>query len=117
MSERGQEPEEREQDTSAGTSSAADEDGSERAGDSDSGPDSEDGQFEAGSTKQPGADPEDAEEIEKERQQRLDPQSRPDNAEVDNTDRDFDPTKGKFADSEGYEETPSRFPDLGGQGA
>ena len=40
------------------------------------------------------------EAIEKERQERLDPDNRPDNAEVDNTDRDFDVVKGQFTDSE-----------------
>jgi hypothetical protein len=42
------------------------------------------------------------EEIEAERQERLDPENRPDNAEVDNTDRDFDTTKGQFTDSEDH---------------
>ena len=42
----------------------------------------------------------DLEAIEKERQERLDPDNRPDNAEVDNTDRDFDVVKGQFTDSE-----------------
>ena len=40
------------------------------------------------------------EEIEEERKQRLDPDNRPDNAEVDNTDRDFDTTNGQFTDTE-----------------
>jgi hypothetical protein len=39
-------------------------------------------------------------EIEAERERRLDPDNRPDNAEVDNTDRDFDPTRGQFTDSD-----------------
>ena len=42
----------------------------------------------------------DLEAIEKERQERLDPDNRPDNAEVDNTDREFDVVKGQFTDSE-----------------
>jgi hypothetical protein len=42
----------------------------------------------------------DQEQIEKERQERLDPDNRPENAEVDNSDRDFDPVKGEFADAE-----------------
>jgi len=46
------------------------------------------------------ASDQDLEAIEKERQERLDPDNRPDNAEVDNTDRDFDVVKGQFADSE-----------------
>jgi hypothetical protein len=68
-------------------------------------------------TRQPGADPEDAEEIEAERQERLDPDNRPDGAEVDNTDRDFDVEKGRFTDSEDYEEAEEKFPPLGQQGA
>lgn len=55
-------------------------------------------------------------EIEQERRERLDPDNRPDRAEVDNTDRDFDETKGKFTDSEGYEESDERFPPAGEQG-
>jgi hypothetical protein len=46
----------------------------------------------------------DKEQIEKERQERLDPDNRPDNAEVDNSDRDFDPRTGEFEDSEHDEE-------------
>src|SRR5207237_6265603 len=68
-------------------------------------------------TRQPGADPADEEEIEKERQERLDPDNRPDNVEVDNTQRDFDATKGMFTDSEGYDEADEAFPPLGEQGA
>ncbi len=40
------------------------------------------------------------EEIEEERQRRTAPENRPDGAEVDNTDRDFDPVAGKFEDSD-----------------
>ena len=40
------------------------------------------------------------EAIEEEREKRLDPDNRPDNAEIDNTDRDFDVVKGQFTDSE-----------------
>ncbi|GAA0987602.1 hypothetical protein ENKNEFLB_01221 [Nocardioides aquaticus] len=40
----------------------------------------------------------DAEEIEAERQERLDPENRPRNAEVDNTQRDFDEENGEFLD-------------------
>ncbi|MET1061110.1 MAG: hypothetical protein ABWX84_16030 [Nocardioides sp.] len=39
-------------------------------------------------------------EIEAEREKRLDPDNRPENAEVDNTDRDFDTTTGQFTDHE-----------------
>jgi hypothetical protein len=67
--------------------------------------------------RQPGADPEDEEEIEEERKERLDPENRPDGAEVDNTDREFDAEKGLYTDSEGYEQAEERFPPIGGQGA
>lgn len=66
---------------------------------------------------QPGADPDDAEEIEADRQERLDPDNRPEDAEVDNTDREFDPEKGLYTDSEGYEQAEEKFPPIGGQGA
>lgn len=64
-------------------------------------------------SEQPGADAEDAEQIERERQERLDPDNRPDGVEVDNSERDFDATKGLFTDSEGYDEAPEKFPDIG----
>ena len=66
---------------------------------------------------QPGADPDDAQEIERDREERLDPDNRPDDAEVDNTDREFDAKKGMFTDSEGYDQAEPTFPDLGEQGA
>lgn len=47
---------------------------------------------------------EEREEIEAERRRRLDPDNRPDNAEVDNTDRDFDVEHGRFEDTEVDEE-------------
>lgn len=50
------------------------------------------------------------EDVERERRERLDPENRPDRAEVDNTDREFDETKGMFTDSEGYEEAEQRYP-------
>jgi hypothetical protein len=68
-------------------------------------------------SRQPGADPADEEEIEAEREERLDPDNRPEDAEVDNTDRDFDAEKGLFTDSEGYEGAEERFPPMGEQGA
>ena len=43
---------------------------------------------------------EQVDEIEAEREERLDPDNRPENAEVDNTDRDFDTTTGQFTDHE-----------------
>ena len=62
----------------------------------------------------PGDEPEtesgdDVEEIEAERKKRLAAENRPENAEVDNTQRDFDPEKGVFTDSEGYEEAEPEF--------
>ena len=42
----------------------------------------------------------DEDEIEQIRQERLDPDNRPENAEVDNTQRDFDTVRGKFEDSD-----------------
>ena len=42
--------------------------------------------------------------IEEERQRRLDPENRPDNVEIDNTDREFDTTHGRFTDTEVDEE-------------
>jgi hypothetical protein len=66
---------------------------------------------------QPGADPADEAEIEEERQERLDPDNRPEHAEVDNTDRDFDVEKGMYTDAEGYEKAEERFPPMGEQGA
>jgi hypothetical protein len=43
-------------------------------------------------------------EIEAEREERLDPDNRPDNVEVDNTPRTFDPDAGKFTDRDDYSE-------------
>jgi hypothetical protein len=40
-----------------------------------------------------------AEDLEKERQERLDPANRPANAEIDNTQRDFNPETGEFEKS------------------
>lgn len=42
--------------------------------------------------------------IEEEREKRLDPDNRPENTEVDNTDRDFDVVHGRFEDTEVDEE-------------
>ena len=41
---------------------------------------------------------EERQQVEKERERRLDPDNRPEMAEVDNTHRDFDPEKGEFVD-------------------
>ena len=38
--------------------------------------------------------------IEAERKERTSPDNRPEGAEVDNTDREFDPVQGQFTDSE-----------------
>ncbi len=46
---------------------------------------------------------EDREQLEKERQERLDPENRPVNAEVDNTGREFDPVKEEFTYAPGEE--------------
>ena len=51
-------------------------------------------------------------EIEEERDKRLDPENRPENAEVDNTPRTFDVEHGKFTDSDDYDESePAPFSD------
>ena len=51
-------------------------------------------------------------EMEAERQRRLDPENRPDGAEVDNTGRTFDHERGRFTDSEDYDESdPPVFSD------
>ena len=52
------------------------------------------------------------EEIEQTRENRLDPDHRPENAEVDNTDRSFDSERGHFTDSQEYDESePPQFTD------
>lgn len=51
----------------------------------------------------PGISDEDAEQLEKERQERLDPENRPVNAEVDNTGREFDTEKEDFTYAAGEE--------------
>jgi hypothetical protein len=57
-------------------------------------------------------DEETEKEIEEEREQRLDPDNRPENAEVDNTPREFDVERGQFTDSEDYDESePAPFSD------
>ena len=43
---------------------------------------------------------EELDEIEAERKERTAPDNRPEGAEVDNTDREFDPVQGQFTDSE-----------------
>ena len=51
---------------------------------------------------------EEREAVGRERAARL--EERPEGAEVDNTQRDFDVAKGMFTDSPGYGEAPERFP-------
>lgn len=51
-------------------------------------------------------------EMAEERARRLDPDNRPDSAEVDNTDRTFDHERGQFTDSEEYDpDQPPVFTD------
>jgi len=49
------------------------------------------------------------EEIEAERAERLDPDNRPDGAEIDNTQRTFNEETGMFEDSQGAEEAEPRY--------
>src|SRR5689334_23896992 len=48
-------------------------------------------------------------DMEEERERRLDPDNRPDGAEVDNTDRDFDTEKGMFTDADDYDEAEPQY--------
>jgi hypothetical protein len=57
-------------------------------------------------------DEETKQEMEEERERRLDPDNRPDGAEVDNTDREFDVERGMFTDSDDYDtDEPAPFHD------
>ena len=56
-------------------------------------------------------------ELQRERAERLDPDNRPENAQVDNTERDFDVEKGMFTDNPGYDDAEKKFPPLGEGGA
>ncbi|GAA1921816.1 hypothetical protein GCM10009737_24110 [Nocardioides lentus] len=49
------------------------------------------------------------EEIEAERAERLDPDNRPDGAEIDNTQRTFNEETGMFEDSRGAEDAEPRY--------
>ncbi|MCW2817597.1 MAG: hypothetical protein JWR42_384, partial [Marmoricola sp.] len=50
-------------------------------------------------------------EMEEDREQRLDPENRPENAEIDNTDRDFDVKRGMFTDNDAYDDSePETYP-------
>ena len=53
----------------------------------------------------------DEDEILQEREERLDPDNRPDNVEVDNTDRTFDPETGYFEDRDEHDSAPKQFVD------
>jgi hypothetical protein len=90
-----------------------DSDGSDGSDGSDDGDDGDDGERQG---LDPKAEPDEQtkEEIEEERQRRLDPDNRPENAEVDNTTRTFDVERGQFEDSEDYDESepaPSKDPE------
>jgi len=51
-------------------------------------------------------------EMEEEREKRLDPDNRPEGAEIDNTERTFDVDRGQFTDSEDYDDSePPPFAD------
>lgn len=54
-------------------------------------------------------DQEELDAIEREREERLDPDNRPDGAEVDNSDRDFDTEVGMFTDHEDYDDSEKRY--------
>ena len=56
-------------------------------------------------------------EIERDRAERLAPENRPENAEVDNSGRVFDEEKAMFTDEPGYDEAPKVFPPASEQGA
>lgn len=57
-------------------------------------------------------DEETRQKLEEEREQRLDPDNRPENAEVDNTPRDFDVERGMFTDNDEHsEDEPPPFKD------
>jgi hypothetical protein len=53
--------------------------------------------------------------IEEERRQRLADENRPEGAEIDNSDRDFDSEAGKFTDSPGYDPGDKPFDDEAGE--
>lgn len=58
----------------------------------------------------PDPDEVDEEEVEAERKERLDPDNRPDHAEVDNTGREFDSEAGMFTDNPEYDEVDHDHP-------
>jgi hypothetical protein len=63
----------------------------------------------AGLPTQDDVPPETMEQIEKDRAERLDPENRPEGAEIDNTDRTFDSGAGKFTDDDEYDSSERPF--------
>lgn len=63
----------------------------------------------AGLPTQDDVPPETVEAIERDRQERLAPENRPEGAEIDNTDRVFDSGAGKFTDDEDYDASDRPF--------
>ena len=78
----------------------------DEAQDEQAGQDDQAEQDDAGEKEQP-----DQEQVLQEREERLDPDNRPDNVEVDNTDRTFDPETGFFEDREEHDTAPKQFVD------
>jgi len=78
----------------------------DEAQDEQAGQDDQAEQDDAGEKEQP-----DQEQVLKEREERLDPENRPDNVEVDNTDRTFDPETGFFEDQDEHDSAPKQFVD------
>jgi len=68
--------------------------------------DEQDEKDEAGEKEQP-----DQEQVLKEREERLDPENRPDNVEVGNTDCTFEPETGFFEDRDEHDGAPKQFVD------
>lgn len=59
--------------------------------------------------------PETIEQIEAERAERLDPANRPEDAEIDNTVRTFDPGSGRFTDDPDYDPEDRPFAEDGSE--
>lgn len=68
-----------------------------------------------GAAVEPELTQDDVARIEAERRDRLAEDKRPDGAEVDNTNRDFDSEAGKFTDSPGYDPDDRPFDDAAGE--
>ncbi|MGH3414281.1 MAG: hypothetical protein ACRDPH_14500 [Marmoricola sp.] len=56
-----------------------------------------------------GISEEHVDDIDQDRSHRLDPENRPENTEVDNTGRTFDPEVGEFTDEQDYDPDEKRF--------